>query len=103
MILCSVCNEYKLRDEFSRSALRTRNRCRSCDTARKKAWRERQPEDYKPKPAPYKFGTLAKTFTTGKRCWCCRRQATCEMLCWKCNGGVTRAVAAWRQRQQSRG
>lgn len=90
MRVCTFCKEEKPLDQFPPHGSKAK-RCRPCHAQRMREWRHSQPpKPPKPrKPATFAIGTLWPTFTTGERCWCCRRQATRGMLCWKCAGSRT--------------
>ena len=95
--VCNTCNVEKPLSEYPLSHNYARHRCIACTAIRKKAWRQNNPEKIarenqrrKERHQARKNGLVyvpvrpAAVFTRGKRCWCCRREATKGMLCGKC-------------------
>jgi hypothetical protein len=95
--ICNTCNVEKPLSEYPISHNYARNRCLTCVAQTKKAWRLANPEkiaqenqrrvarrEARKKGEVYNPVRLSSVFTRGKRCWCCRREATKGMLCGKC-------------------
>jgi len=97
-----VCGIEKPLLEFSTSGIYHRKKCKICESIRKRAWDlanrpltvERRKQLDEMKRAKRRRGMayqyLPITFVRGTRCWCCRREATKGMLCYKCHNGRSR-------------